>query len=702
MKKVLQGLAIGGAAAVLAGGLEMSGLLKTAEWASWDFRARRMATGSPSADRIKLILLDQSSLQWGEEQLGLSWPWPREVYGVILDFCRRAEVRCVAMDVLYTEDSAMGVADDEVFAEAIRGQGRCVGAVFLSRESAGSLAKQWPDSVPAPRLRVESSLDSAFNRSGASFPIDEVATSAWMLANVEEQPDTDSIFRRLNGFRMFDGHPVPSLGLAAFLAGEPLPESGEWAVEVESDAVCIAGQRYPMDSQGRAVLRYNDPAESYERLSAAAIIQSELRLREGGDPIIDPASLKGAYVIFGFSAPGLKDLRATPLNPAAPGALIHATLLDNLLERSMLREVVPAVSWVWLAGLCLAAGVAIRFAGRISGSLALLGVFLLIPPVAGLWAYHAGFWLPMAAPGVGCIMALGLGLVVNFAMEGRQKLFIKRAFHHYLSPAIIDEILRNPELLQLGGTRRELSLFFSDIEKFSGFSEKLDPVQLTELLNDYLSLMTGIIKDEGGTVDKYIGDAIVAFWNAPLAQPDHAERACRAAMRCQRELAARRDFYRRKYGVELHMRIGINTGEVVVGNMGSKDRFDYTVLGDMANLASRLEGANKAFGTYTMVSESTWLQCGGRRRGRRLARVRVVGREQAVTVYEPLDDAADESRIQIFEEALEACEARRWEAAAAAFALLENDPPAQRYAARCREQLAGAGDWDGIWNLSEK
>ena len=217
--------------------------------------------------------------------------------------------------------------------------------------------------------------------------------------------------------------------------------------------------------------------------------------------------------------------------------------------------------------------------------------------------------------------------MIYYTTEGRQKLFIKNAFKQYLSPAVIEELIQHPERLKLGGERRVLSIFFSDLEGFTGISEGLEPEELTALLNEYLSAMTDIIQEEGGTVDKYEGDAIIAFWNAPLLQPDHAERCVRAALRCQEKLAEMRPAFRERIGKDLRMRIGINSGPAVVGNMGSHTRFDYTMLGDAVNLAARLEGINKQFGTYTILSQATLdLLCRDRSRPRTLPRFR--GRPQ--------------------------------------------------------------------------
>jgi len=257
----------------------------------------------------------------------------------------------------------------------------------------------------------------------------------------------------------------------------------------------------------------------------------------------------------------------------------------------------------------------------------------------------------------------------------------------------------------LGGERRELSIFFSDLQGFSSISERLDPQDLTSLLNDYLSDMTDIILAEEGTVDKYEGDAIIAFWNAPLDQPDHALRACRAALQCQRRLQERSREFQERAGSAVRMRIGINTGVVVVGNMGSRQRFDYTVLGDAANLASRLEGANKAFGTGIMIAESTWVQTVGQIAGREIGLLRVVGRKTPVRVFEPVssDSSFAGDRLHLFERGLACCYENRWTDALEVFLALDDDPVAAVYGRHCRQLLEDpASTWDGVWNLTQK
>ena len=470
----------------------------------------------------------------------------------------------------------------------------------------------------------------------------------------------------------------------------------------------VAGdRRIPLDAGGRMILRFRGKSGTHETFTAAAVIQSELRLLEGGEPPIrDGIVFKDAYVVFGFSAPGLKDLRPSPMGGDYPGPEIYATMLDDLLAGDFLRDAPVPLVWLWVLGLALAAGVVSASAksGWQSGLAAL--VLIPLPTLAGLVAWQGGFVLPAAGASAGVVIALLGGAVVNFVLEGRQKMFIKGAFKHYLSAEVIEQIMRDPGSLKLGGERRELTIFFSDLQGFSTISEKLGPEDLTKLLNDYLSDMTDIILEEGGTLDKYEGDAIIAFWNAPLHQADHAVRAVRASVRCQRKLAERRAEFEQRTGAVLKMRIGLNTGAVVVGNMGSSNRFDYTVLGDAANLASRLEGANKALGTYLMIAESTWSQTAGAFPGRELGQLRVVGRKTPVRVYEAtgLEGEAPGVAERKFEAALAQAKAGRWADAAEAFTALGDDAAAKTYAKKCRE-LAAAGSgatWDGIWNLTEK
>lgn len=704
-QRIFQGILIGLLAGALAVACHALGWLERWEFKTWDWRSTTMANPSPSSQQIRLVFLDQASLDWGKER-GWSWPWPRQVYAAVLDFCRRGNARSVAFDVIYSEPSTWGVEDDVAFGDAVRTAPGFVGALFVSRESGG--ATNWPGLLRTPSISLQRPGEpdvSRFLLPRAVFPIPEMATNAAMLATVFGNPDADGIYRRMKPFSLFDGHLVPSLGLGAYLAASPAPAT--LLLTPDTLSVAPGKGRVPLDRNGNVILKFRGPSQTHKTVNIAAVIESELRLREGMPPLVEPSFFTNAYVFLGFTAPGLFDLRSAPVAAVYPGVELHATFLDNLLSYSFMRD----TSLPLTAGLALLLAIAGAIAVRLSRNAwqaALVALVLLpVPALLGLLAYDRGWWLPMVVQYVAIAPSLVATLAVNYATEGRQKRFIKGAFKQYLSPVVIEELVQHPERLTLGGETRVLSLFFSDIKGFTSLSERLTPEELTTLLNDYLTAMTEIIYAHGGTVDKYEGDAIIAFWNAPLSQPDHASRAVRAALECQARLTSLNPSFRARTGSDMVQRIGINSGPVVVGNMGSQQRFNYTFLGDAGNLASRLEGINKQFGTSILISDATRREFGGDITTREIGLVQVVGRKEAVRVFEPLPSDshhADAALLSTFAKGLAAYYAGDLPAALQVFeGLAGQDPAAAAYARRCRELANHPVDkWDGIWIMTEK
>jgi len=314
-------------------------------------------------------------------------------------------------------------------------------------------------------------------------------------------------------------------------------------------------------------------------------------------------------------------------------------------------------------------------------------------------------------------LALGASLLVISAMHyvqgDKEKKYIRTAFSHYLSADVIDVLVKDPQALKLGGERKELTAFFSDVQGFSGISESLSPEGIVDLLNEYLTDMTDIIFGEGGTVDKFVGDAIVAFYGAPIYFENHAERACLAALVMQAKLRKMRPVWKEKYGHELYVRMGINTGPMVVGNMGSRTRFDYTMMGDSVNLASRLEGVNKYYKTFILASEFTVREIGDSIARREIDVLRVVGKKEPVKVYELVcprasADAQTMDLLGCFEEGLELYKKREWAKAGETFrkalALDPGDGPSQVYIDRCAQFSAAPppDSWDGVYEMKSK
>ncbi|MEI7636716.1 MAG: CHASE2 domain-containing protein [Syntrophus sp. (in: bacteria)] len=705
--KLVQGLAAGIVGALVALLFFFPGWLDRWEAKTWDWRVNIMAKPSPATQKIRLILLDQNSLDWAKDENGLSWPWPREVYGTIIQFCQRTNVRALAFDVLFTEPSKYGVADDQALAAEIGGFKHFVGAAFLSR-TAGS-EKKWPPFAPAPAFNIQG-LDPWLVATGhdtflrASFPVAEIAGAAGVIANVHLNPDSDNVYRRATLFEVFDGKVLPSLALASYLTAQP-----GTPLKIYPGRFLLGEREIPVDSAGKAILNFRGPSGVFKAYNAASVIQSELRLQRGEKPVIDNLEdFKDAYVLFGFSAPGLFDLRPTPVSGVYSGVEISATMLDNLLANDFIRPVPTAMVIVLTLFIALLAGMATSWASGISRSVLVYIFFICAPAILCLIAYRLGFWLPLVVQEMGVVVTLFSAGLIYYTTEGRQKMFIKNAFKQYLSPAVIEQIIMHPERLKLGGERRMLSIFFSDLEGFTGISEGLEPEELTNLLNDYLTAMTDIIHEEGGTVDKFEGDAIIAFWNAPLEQPDHAARCVRAVLRCQARLAQMRPDFHKRLGKDLKMRIGVNTGQAVVGNMGSHSRFDYTMIGDAVNLAARLEGINKQFGTYTLISHTTMEQMAGAFPAREISRVAVVGRREPVVVYEPLlpeaIDAPKQATMARFSEAIALFYQGDFYHAQALFSgLAKEDAAAHAYVLKCNELIEHPpSDWQGVWVITTK
>jgi len=704
LRKVLHGLLIGLLSAAAALLFSHNGWLEWIENSTWDARVRHLARPSQFTDDIRLILIDQASLDWGEDELSFKWPWPREAYEPILAFCKRSGAKVVAFDMLYTEASAYGVEDDDIFGAAIRAAPPFAGVLWLSRSS--GTAETWLDGVPRRRGRfgtMHSPWQGAMQY--ASFPISQVATNAALLATVNATPDTDAIVRRTVAFQVFDEQPVPSLGLASWMAAHPDETVSPLLERLDVGKSATV----PLDSEGNAVLRYRGPSQTHKAVSAAAVIQSEMRLREGGTNSVSLEFLRDKYVFLGVTAPGLMDLKPTPISEVYPGVEIHATFLDNLLAADFLRDVDKRSSWMLVFAYALAAGVFMRFCVTGWQAVILFAMGAAVPAGAGFLAYANGYWLRVADPLASAMFALLGAFIVNYATEGRQKRFIKNAFRQYLSHAVIEKLIRDPNHLKLGGEARELSIYFSDIQGFTSISEGLSPENLTALLNEYLTAMSDIIMEQGGTIDKYEGDAVIAFWNAPLDLADHPVRAVRSALLCQAKLAEMRPLLRQRAGRDLFCRIGLNTGKVVVGNMGSHQRFNYTFLGDAGNLAARLEGVNKQFGTYIMVSDFTRSRIKGDEfRFRELSRVQVVGRKEPVQVYEPMFPEAARERapvLQTFDRGLQLYYGGKLTEAVPVFEeIAKLDPPAAAYVRRCRMLLEHppAGLWSGVWEMTEK
>lgn len=680
--------------------LEGLSLFQRPENMWYDSRMVRTASSHGPSDEIAVVLLDQDSLDWAQQELGWSWPWPRSAYGDIVSYFNLGGAASLAFDVLFTEPSVYGPQDDAAFVQACAEYGRVVQTVYF--EASQGRDSLWKEAFPQPPLQNDLAQASAISSDeDLLFPIDSIATSAAVLGNITGSSDWDKVIRRAKAYRPYQSYLVPTLGVAPlFAAGEDGPDP-------------------ELEPKNGRLLRFQPSLDSYVPYSAGQILQSYYAIQAGQEPLLESDMFQDMYVFFGFYAPGLFDICTTPMSAVYPGVGVHITQLDNYLQDSFLSpttfpvEVALVVVLAFLGAVPLSLAEIFRLHKlNVLVSVAWMAIFGLLFVVLSYGVFAAGFVLPMMPPLVALVLAFFSAMVVSYRQEGRQRRYLKSAFRHYLSPAVIDTLIAHPESLVLGGERRHISIFFSDVQGFTSISERLSPEELTSLLNDYLSQMTDILLESGGTIDKYEGDAIIAFWNAPVELHDHGRRAVEAMIRCQEKLAQLRPQLEQRAGRPFYMRVGINTGDAVVGNMGSSSRFDYTMLGDSVNLAARLEGLNKQFGTYSMCSAASKeeaLAFGTELRFRELARVAVVGKKEAVTVFEPMNAneyAERQAVLEAFSQGLQLFYQGKFSEALEAFsAIQKEDAPAAHYVAKCRELLENPPDlssWEGVWVATSK
>lgn len=663
------------------------------EWKTWDLRLHLFSDSSRASKNIVIFLVDQNSLDVYEQEMGVSWPWPREMYAYILKYCREGGARAVFIDFVFSESSVYGVDDDQELADAIAQSGNVFLPISLSK---GTKEVEESYSILLKKFALEENLfprHSSHSMKSVSLPVEGFLNSAQGVGNSTFVQDKDGIYRRMPLLFSWNDLHLPSVPLALARFSDENMRFND----------------IPLDSSNQMILRYHGPTGTYPSYSVAAIINSYAQFQEGKLPQIPPETFKGKIVFIGGSAPGLLDLRPTPFSPVYPGVEILATALDNILSKDYIRIPTPAVFYFFLAFLTTITAVGTSILKKIWLTVPFVTLCLGLPVVVACLAFGSGYWWMLVAPLFTVVVSFTAAMVLNYSFEGRQKRFIKTVFRHYLSPDVIDRVLEDPSLLRLGGEKRIITSFFSDVAGFTSISESLSPEELVHLLNDFLSEMTDIILSYGGTLDKYEGDAIIAFWNAPLDQPDHAVRACRAALDCQKRLEELRPKFAQKSGHELFMRVGLNSGPAVVGNMGSHSRFDYTAMGDTINMASRLEGACKHYSVPILVGDTTFRMAKDAIAAREVDLIRVVGKSKSERVYQILEEKRQASpdvqeNVAAFHRALDLYRNKKWDDALNLFKKIKDDKLSAVYVSRIEQfkQNPPPDDWAGIYELTQK
>ncbi len=727
-RRALAGVALGVLAALLALAFAQLPLGRDMELSLLDQRTRWMAEPGKVDPRIVLVQVQDSDVAWLRDQFSIPWPWDLEVNAQLFDLMAEAGVATVLVDVLHldrgsgpedvpegSDMSEAAVARREL--EQMGAQAYGAALARLNSAVAFALSDQATFDLPKRRAATEASsalpplpdLRVALARKAADLPVLDVAAGARRLGFVNVEPDSDGVLRR-----------VSVLGLREQTAFASLAARG---AELASGAPVQFGPRYVQVGTKRQALmegasflvNFRKPGRNaYPSLAPATLMKWVIdRQQQGALPEEARAALSGKIVVWGVNLRGNEDVVPTPVSETLDGPEFQATALDNLLQGDGRVTVEPWVNPALLFALLALVGF-IGFGARRRAWMHALPVLALgALSAASLWLFDLGLVIDVALPVVGLAGLWGLMAGAHLMTEGRRNRWLEGTFGRYLSPAIIQRLKEDPSLLELGGREREVSILFSDIEGFTSQSEKLTPAQLVSLLNEYLTQHADAVLAQGGVVDKFIGDAVMAFYGDPVPTADHALAACRTALDVRDRLPALGELWQKMGLTSLRVRFGINTGRVVVGNMGSHQRFSYTAMGDTVNFASRLESANRFFGSTILLGEQTAHAVKDAILTRPIARLRVKGKAEPVGVHEALaerEKATSEqlSLVQHYTMAHQALQRGDLDGAGAAIdaalQLRPQDGPTH-WLARLREQLAAGAvptPWDGVFVLAEK
>lgn len=547
----------------------------------------------------------------------------------------------------------------------------------------------------------------------ANIPLLSAATREFGYFTIQQ--DSDGTIRNYPLIHEFRGHYYPSLALKAVAMQRAAVEGFDVPVIVDVQSwdgvranvggLQLGDARIPVDERGQLLINYRGPKRQYALVSFVDAVRGTF----------PPGTFTNRIALIGPTAIGIMDLRVTPFDQNMPGVEVHANAMDNILAGTYLQRpdwmVFFDVLAVIVIGILL--GIVLAPLRSVYGAVA-AGVLMFAYLVGGQWLLdQKGIWLSTVYPTLEIVAVFAAVTIYKYYTEERKRKEVRSAFQYYLSPAVIEQVLENPDRLKLGGEKKTLTVMFSDVRGFTTISETLDAEELSALLNEYLTPMTDIVFATGGTLDKYMGDALMAIYGAPLDQPDHAERACGACLQMMDKLQELKAGWAQRGLPPIDIGIGLNTGPMSVGNMGSTQRFDYTVMGDAVNLGSRLEGINKEYGTHIIIGPETAKLVRDGFFLRELDSVAVKGKKEPVVIFELIGrpeqvDAATRSLVKRFEEALAMYRAGRFAEAFEAWRALSmehpEDGPTKTFSKRARELMEEPpeGQWNGVFVAKSK
>jgi adenylate cyclase len=659
-RKLAAGIAIGLTAVVITLVLSGAGLLDETELATYDWRIRHSAAPATVSKEIVLVEVNETSIRDLAPFVG-RWPWPRVVFSWLVNYLNRGPARVIAIDFTFAEpDGTLGskiggtewlAADsDRAFADAVARARASVLLADARYQGTEGNQRNTPPDWSARTLPFR--LGQAIDQPGIVLPPYQALLKSVTLLGHNYLPlDPDGTARRMPPFIREGSRFLPSLGIgAAIVAGGFQADE----IALRGHAIQFRDRVMPLVStpdaandagssrdQLTTLINYQAPSlvageRPYASFEVRHLLASEEQLQNGQKPLVDPSLFKDKIVFVGLNASGIVDVFSTPFGANSgnmPGIQLHATMADNLLSNRFIRPASRRVRVASVVG-----------AGLVIGCLA---AFLPFTPVAvttllaiGGWTWFAlssfrgGLWLDMTQPLTAMGIALFAGTAYQYFVEGREKRIVKALFGRYVSRDVYQQLIEHPELAELGGKRLDMTVLFSDIRGFTTVTEKGNAEALVAQLNEYFSRMVEVVFRHHGTVDKFVGDMVMALFGAPVEDPAHAEHAVAAAVDMVDVLGQLNRKWQAEGKVPFDIGIGVNSGEMIAGNIGSRSIMSYTVIGDNVNLGSRLESLNKDFRTRIIISDATRVRLQNGYSVRALGDVTVKGKTRPVAIFE--------------------------------------------------------------------
>ena len=689
-------------------------------------------------DRIVIVDIDESSLA-----LEGRWPWSRDKLAAIVNNLFEVyQADVVGFDIVFAEkDESSGLKEfeflastelkddplfhkaldnirpsleyDQMFAKALKDRNVVMGYYFKSNVSENEIAQSGLLPPAVTKLNKQLSARLPINKALGYGGNLKILQSSARSGGFFDNPfvDSDGVFRRVPLIQIHQDQVYASLALSttqAYLKNSDIKlnvvnngTKNDQYYALES--VHINEFSIPVDGKGAVYVPFRGLSYSFPYISAHKILNKK----------IDPDSLKGKIVLVGTTAPGLLDLRSTPVQSVYPGVEIHANIISGILDQRINHSPAWAIGYEFIILILIAATMAFLLPVSSPLMATVATTIVLILTVSGtLMAWNSQIILPLASPVLLIVLNYILHMSYGFFIESRGKRQLAHLFGQYIPPEIVDEMSKSPANFSLDGENKVMTVLFSDVRGFTTISEGMDPKQLTQLMNALLTPMTRVIHKHRGTIDKYMGDAIMSFWGAPLEDPDHARHALHAAMEMMVELKIMQKDFESRGWPPINIGIGLNTGNMNVGNMGSEFRMAYTVLGDSVNLGARLEGLTKEYGVNIIVSEST-KESIPEFTYRDLDLVKVKGKNEPIAIFEPIghEDEIDEAttlELARYNQALQSFRAQNWDQAETDFfALSQIHPDRFLYQVYLNRVTHYKGhlpndDWDGVFTHTSK